>query len=27
MVRRNPTQALGIAAGVGFLVGLILARR
>lgn len=27
MVRRNPAQALGIAAGVGFLVGLILARR
>ena len=27
MVRRNPAQALGIAAGIGFLVGLILARR
>ena len=27
MVRRNPAQALGIAAGLGFLVGLILARR
>lgn len=27
MVRRNPAQALGIAAGVGFLVGLLLARR
>lgn len=27
MVRRKPAQALGIAAGVGFLVGLILARR
>ena len=27
MVRRRPAQALGIAAGVGFLVGLILARR
>ncbi|MCQ0969970.1 DUF883 domain-containing protein [Paracoccus sp. TK19116] len=27
MVRRKPGQALGIAAGVGFLVGLILARR
>lgn len=27
MVRRNPAQALGIAAGVGFLIGLILARR
>lgn len=27
MVRRHPAQALGIAAGVGFLVGLILARR
>ena len=26
MVRRKPAQALGIAAGVGFLVGLILAR-
>lgn len=27
MVRRKPAQALGIAAGIGFLVGLILARR
>ena len=27
MIRRKPAQALGIAAGVGFLVGLILARR
>ena len=27
MVRRNPAQALGIAAGVGFLLGLIIARR
>lgn len=27
MVRRQPAAALGIAAGVGFLVGLILARR
>ncbi|AUH34756.1 DUF883 family protein [Paracoccus tegillarcae] len=27
MVRRKPAQALGIAVGVGFLVGLILARR
>ena len=27
MVRRNPVQALGIAAGVGFLVGLLIARR
>ena len=27
MVRRNPAQALGIAAGVGFLLGLILSRR
>ncbi|WP_134681367.1 DUF883 family protein [Paracoccus ravus] len=27
MVRRNPGQALGIAAGVGFLLGLIMARR
>lgn len=27
MVRRNPAQALGIAAGVGFLVGLIVATR
>ena len=27
MVRRNPAQALGIAAGLGFLVGLMLARR
>lgn len=26
-VRRRPAQALGIAAGVGFLIGLILARR
>lgn len=26
-VRRNPAQALGIAAGVGFLVGLLIARR
>ena len=27
MVRRNPAQALGIAAGVGFLVGLLISRR
>lgn len=27
MVRRNPAQALGIAAGVGFLFGLLLSRR
>ncbi|WBU54353.1 YqjD family protein [Paracoccus sp. SCSIO 75233] len=27
MVRRNPAQALGIAAGIGFLVGLMIARR
>ncbi|WP_378943783.1 YqjD family protein [Paracoccus sp. R86501] len=27
MVRRNPAQSLGIAAGVGFLVGLLIARR
>ncbi|MFG6081977.1 YqjD family protein [Paracoccus litorisediminis] len=27
MVRRNPGQALGIAVGVGFLLGLIVARR
>ena len=27
VVRRNPAQALGIAAGVGFLLGLIIARR
>lgn len=27
MVRRHPAQSLGIAAGIGFLVGLILARR
>lgn len=27
LVRRKPAQALGIAAGVGFLIGLILARR
>jgi len=27
MVRRQPAAALGIAAGVGFLIGLILARR
>lgn len=27
LVRRKPAQALGIAAGIGFLVGLILARR
>lgn len=27
MVRRKPAQALGIAAGVGFLIGLIIARR
>lgn len=27
MVRRNPAQALGIAAGVGFLIGLVLSRR
>lgn len=26
-VRRHPAQALGIAAGIGFLVGLLLARR
>ncbi|WBU61358.1 DUF883 family protein [Paracoccus albus] len=26
-VRRNPAQALGIAVGVGFLVGLLIARR
>lgn len=26
-VRRKPVQALGIAAGVGFLIGLVLARR
>lgn len=27
MVRRNPAQALGIAAGIGFLVGLLVSRR
>ena len=27
MVRRHPAQALGIAAGVGFLLGLMIARR
>ncbi|WP_265499488.1 DUF883 family protein [Paracoccus beibuensis] len=27
MVRRHPAQALGIAAGVGFLIGLMLSRR
>ncbi|MBW7056481.1 DUF883 domain-containing protein [Paracoccus bogoriensis] len=27
MVRRNPAQALGIAAGIGFLVGLLISRR
>lgn len=27
MVRRNPAQALGIAAGIGFLVGLVLSSR
>jgi ElaB/YqjD/DUF883 family membrane-anchored ribosome-binding protein len=27
MVRRNPGQALGIAAGIGFLFGLLLSRR
>ncbi|WP_411958183.1 DUF883 family protein [Paracoccus homiensis] len=27
IVRRNPVQSLGIAAGVGFLLGLIVARR
>lgn len=27
VVRRNPMQSLGIAAGVGFLLGLIVARR
>lgn len=27
LVRRNPAQALGIAAGLGFLLGLIVARR
>ena len=27
MVRRRPAQALGIAAGVGFLIGLVLASR
>ncbi len=27
IVRRNPVQALGVAAGVGFLLGLIVARR
>lgn len=27
MVRRHPAQALGIAAGIGFLVGLMIARR
>lgn len=27
MVRRHPAQALGIAAGIGFLLGLIIARR
>jgi ElaB/YqjD/DUF883 family membrane-anchored ribosome-binding protein len=25
-VRRNPTQALGIALGIGFLVGIVLRR-